>query len=301
MKKYSLLFLPCLLLSVCLTAQPCPDKPYIKAPELSDAVRKTFEAQLAQAQTTYEARPDDADALIWMGRRTAYLGRYMEAIELFGKGVEKHPADARFLRHRGHRYLTVRCFDAAIEDFQAAARLTRRLPDEVEPDGLPNARNIPTSTLQSNIWYHLALAHYLKGDFKKALPAWKRCVELSQNPDGLVSSTHWYYMTARRLGLQRKAEKALQKVGKDLDIIENQDYYTLIQLYQGRIGEGDVQKMLRTTDNALSNASLGYGYGNWLWYNGRQQEARQVFAQITQGSSWAAFGFIAAEAELSRK
>lgn len=298
--KNLLPYLLFLLLPVYLSAQACPDKPYVKAPDLSEAARNAFETKLAQAQASYNAQPDDPDALIWLGRRTAYLGRYLEAIELFGRGVQQFPMDARFLRHRGHRYLSVRCFDAAIQDLQAAARLTHGLPDEIEPDGMPNARNIPTSSLQSNIWYHLALAHYLKGDFKKALPAWKRCLELSNNPDGLVSATHWYYMTARRLGLQRKAEKALQRVGKDLDIIENQDYYTLIQLYQGRIGEGDIQKMLRTTDNALSNASLGYGYGNWLWYNGRQQEARQVFAQITQGSSWAAFGFIAAEAELSK-
>ena len=298
--KNLLPFLLCLLLPVYLSAQPCPDKPFVKAPDLSEGARKAFETNLAQAQATYNAQPDDPDALIWLGRRTAYLGRYLEAIELFGRGVQQFPKDARFLRHRGHRYLSVRCFDAAILDLQAAARLTRGLPDEIEPDGMPNARNIPTSSLQSNIWYHLALAHYLKGDFKKALPAWKRCLELSNNPDGLVSATHWYYMTARRLGLQKKAEKAVQAVGKDLDIIENQDYYTLIQLYQGRISEADILKMLQTTDNALSNASLGYGYGNWLWYNGRQQEARQVFAQIAKGSSWAAFGYIAAEAELSR-
>ena len=105
---------------------------------------------------------------------------------------------------------------------------------------------------------------------------------------------------ADRLGLRKKAEKAAQAVGKDLDIIENQDYYTLIQLYQGRVSEADILKMLQTTDKALSNASLGYGYGNWLWYNGRQQEARQVFTQIAKGSSWAAFGYIAAEAELRR-
>ena len=53
------------------------------------------------------------------------------------------------------------------------AELTSGLPDEVEPDGLPNAQNIPTGTLQFNIFYHLGLAHYLKGDLAAALDAYR--------------------------------------------------------------------------------------------------------------------------------
>ena len=270
-------------------------------PVLSDAARQRFEAQLAEAREEYRRRPGEADPLIWLGRRTAYLGRYKEAIEIFTAGAMHFTSDARFLRHRGHRYITIRCFDEATRDLKQAARLTRNRPDEVEPDGMPNARNIPTSTLQSNIWYHLALAHYVKGDLKKALPAWKRCVELSSNPDGLVSSTHWYYMTLRRLGRDKQAAKALATVGDNLDVIENQDYYTLIQLYQDKRSEAEIKAMLGAGANTLSNVSLGYGYGNWLLYNGRREEAMQVFRQITAGNQWASFGFIAAEAELQNK
>ena len=55
--------------------------------------------------------------------------------------------------------MTVRELDNAIADFERATELTEGQPDEVDPDGLPNALGIPTSTLQFNIWYHLALAH----------------------------------------------------------------------------------------------------------------------------------------------
>ncbi|MBX3704756.1 MAG: hypothetical protein KF822_13360, partial [Steroidobacteraceae bacterium] len=47
-----------------------------------DAAR--MEAQLARARAAWEQNRDDADALIWLGRRTAYLGRYREAITIFG-------------------------------------------------------------------------------------------------------------------------------------------------------------------------------------------------------------------------
>src|SRR5690606_38564210 len=137
----------------------------LSAPELEPETRARHEADLARAQAAYDATPENADSIIWLGRRLAYLGRYRDAIEVFSRGVALHPDDARMYRHRGHRYITVRKLNDAIRDLERAAELTRNLPDEVEPDGAPNRYNIPTSTLQSNIWYHLALAHYLKHDF----------------------------------------------------------------------------------------------------------------------------------------
>lgn len=292
----------CLLLIPALApesgAQSCVETAVVVAPALSAATRTAFEEKLAEARAQHDLAPNDPDALIWLGRRMAYLGQYKEAIAVFSKGIVQFPADVRFLRHRGHRLLSIRCFDAAILDLKQAARLTRNRPDEVEPDGLPNARNIPTSSLQSNIWYHLALAYYVQGDFKKALPAWKRCVDLSTNPDGLVSSTNWYYMTLRRLGRDKQAAKALAAITENLEVIENQDYLMLLQLYQGNRSEAELRAALHTDANTLSNATLGYGYGNWLLVNRREAEARAVFAKILAGNQWASFGFIAAEGEV---
>jgi tetratricopeptide (TPR) repeat protein len=152
-------------------------------PALDEKTRVEREKQLAVARTRFEAAPDDPDAVIWLGRRTAYLGQYREAIAIFTAGIEKFPSDPRLYRHRGHRFITTRRFDAAISDLETAARLVADRPDEVEPDGLPNARNIPTSTLNSNIWYHLGLARYLRGDFDGALAAYRECAKFSTNPD----------------------------------------------------------------------------------------------------------------------
>ena len=60
----------------------------------------------AAARADYEASPDDADAIIWLGRRIGYTGRYREAIDVFSEGVRKHPGDARMYRHRGHRWIS---------------------------------------------------------------------------------------------------------------------------------------------------------------------------------------------------
>ena len=278
-------------------AQSCLDSTKTVAPEISENAQKIYETKLAEAKTDFEKNPNSADAVIWLGRRTAYLGNYRESIRIFTKGIEKFPKDARFYRHRGHRLITIRCFDEAIKDFEKAAKLVKGKADEIEPDGLPNARNIPTSTLQTNIFYHLGLAYYVKGDFKNALKAYQNCEKLSKNADMLVAAKHWLYMTLRRLG--KTPEKSVADIKDDLDIIENDDYYKLVKLYQGKLKADDL--MTQGDANSLSNASLGYGVGNWFLYNGEKEKALKIFRRITSGNQWASFGFIAAEAELNRR
>ncbi|HUF22794.1 MAG TPA: tetratricopeptide repeat protein, partial [Vicinamibacterales bacterium] len=189
--------------------------------------------QLAEAEAALAANPGSADALIWVGRRQAYLGRYDDAIATFTRGIATFTSDARFYRHRGHRFITTRQFQKAIEDFDKAVALTRGKPDEVEPDGQPNARNIPTSTLQTNIWYHLGLAHYLTGNFEAAARAYAEDLKINPNDDNLVAVTHWAYMTARRLGRDDEARRLLAPITKDLEVIENGSYHRLLLMYKG--------------------------------------------------------------------
>src|SRR5215218_4859172 len=66
------------------------------APELPLETRQRLEAQLDSARQAYEAHPDDADAILWYGRRMGYLGEYRAAVDLFSEGIGKHPRDARF-------------------------------------------------------------------------------------------------------------------------------------------------------------------------------------------------------------
>ncbi len=279
--------------------QTCLQRVQEIAPPLTRETRRDFETKLAEARKNAETEPS-ADNLIWLGRRIAYIGHYKDAIQIFTQGAEKFPDDARFLRHRGHRFITLRCFDLAIADLNRAAKLIKGKPDQVEPDGLPNARNIPTSTLQSNIWYHLGLAHYLKSDFKSALNAYREADKVSKNPDMLVATTHWLYMTLRRLGREKEATKVVAVIKPDLDVIENADYYKLIRLYQGTTSSEELLKEIGGEGNALSKASIGYGLGNWFLYNGQRDEAEKVFRQIILGNQWASFGHIAAEVEMSR-
>ena len=279
-------------------AQNCPETAKPVVPVIGENARKIYETKLAEAQNNFERNSTGADEMLWLGRRTAYLGNYKEAIKIFTEGIKRYSSDARFYRHRGHRLITIRCFDDAIKDFETAAKLVKDKPDEIEPDGLPNARNIPTSTLQSNIFYHLGLAYYLKKDFKRALNAYRKAEKVSTNPDMLTATKHWLYMTLRRMNKTKEAAESVAGVKDDLDIIENEDYYKLVKLYQGKIKAEDLLKELGTEANSLGNASLGYGLGNWFLYNGEKEKAEKIFRLIVSGNQWASFGFVAAESEL---
>ncbi len=269
----------------------------LRAPALAPATRAAYEQRLADAERDLAARPGDADALIWVGRRTAYLGRYREAIAIFTRGAAAHPGDARMLRHRGHRLITVRDFAGAVRDLEHAARLIRGRPDDVEPDGLPNARGIPTGTLHSNIWYHLALAHYLRGDFARALAANDACLRVSGNPDMLVATTYWRWLILRRLGREAEAAAALAPITRELDIIENGSYHRLLLLFKGELPPDSAAPAGAA---ALDDATTGYGVGGWHLVHGRRGDAVARFERVRTGGQWAAFGYIAAEAELAR-
>ena len=264
---------------------------------MSSAAESRLVANYEDALATYEADPEDADAIIWLGRRLGYMQEYREAIEVFSRGVELHPEDARMYRHRGHRYISVRDFDAALDDYRRAADLIEGRPDEVEPDGAPNARGIPTSTLQSNIWYHYGLAHYLKGEFEAALDAYEAYLAVTTNPDQLVAISHWKYMALRRLGRDDEATAVLEPITADLDVFENTSYHHLLLMYGG---EMEASELWGGQEDALGSATVGYGVANWHLYNGRQEEAVEALEQVLSTGQWASFGYIAAEAELAR-
>ena len=119
------------------------------APERDEAVR--LEAELAAARAALAAAPQDRDAAIWVARRLGYLGRVREAIDVLTKTLEDHPDDPFVLRHRGHRWITLREFGRATADLELAAQGCRTVLDEVETDGRPTPGRQPHSSLHYNV------------------------------------------------------------------------------------------------------------------------------------------------------
>ncbi|MGI8919652.1 MAG: hypothetical protein ACR2H6_13745 [Pyrinomonadaceae bacterium] len=269
-------------------------------PPISAEAKRDMEAKLSAARARYAAEPKDADALIWVGRRLGYLGRFTEAIEVYSSGIKKFPRDTRFYRHRGHRYITLRKFDLSIADSQQAVRLIKGLPDEVEPDGQPNARNIPTGTLHFNIWYHLGLAQYLTGRNEDALKSYRECLQVSKNADSIVATTHWLYMTLRRLKREGEARQALDPIQTNMDVIENDGYYKLVLMYKGLADAEALRAETLKQPNSPGSLSILYGLANWHHYNGRVGKSAELLQQIVSSDQWTSFGYIAGETDLKQ-
>jgi tetratricopeptide (TPR) repeat protein len=255
------------------------------------------------AYQAWEANPKDADATIWLGRRYAYLGEFRAAIAVFSGGIADHPTDARMYRHRGHRYITVRDFHAALADLERARQLVRGKPDEVEPDGLPNKSGVPLETLNSNIYYHLGLAQYLLGDFARALITFKDGRTWCKNADNICSMTHWMYMAARRTKNPSAdvLKDILAPISADMPVVEYHAYHELCMAYAGLL---DIDQLYEDTKAAGTDsvdfATIGYGVGNWHLANGDKERALAIFHEVEAGPQWHAFGHVAAEVELAR-
>jgi len=260
--------------------------------------QQKLEADLAEAQKTLAANPTDAEAIIWVGRRHGYLWRYNDAIATFTKGIALHPNNPKFYRHRGHRYITIRQFAKAQADFEKAVSLIKGQPDEIEPDGAPNPAGKPRSTLQFNIWYHLALSHYLQGNYARAYDAWVECMKVSKNDDSIVATSDWMWMTLMRLDRKAEAAKVLERITPKMEILENSAYHRRLLMYKGV--EKPEALLDTTTPDPTQLATQGYGVANYYLVTGETAKARQVLNTIVSGTGWNAFGFIAAEADLQR-
>ncbi len=273
--------------------------------ELPGERQAQYDSALKIAQQNYDQAPQNLENIIWLGRRLAYLGRYREAIDVYTKGLRVFPESPELYRHRGHRYISTRQFDKAISDLEQSALLIASSPLKKEPNGIPIPlpENDRPATLQFNVFYHLGLAYYLKGEYGQAAQAYEKCLEYCQNDDEITATADWLYMAYRRLGEDEVAEETLAMIKEDMDIRENEGYFERLLMYKGMLEPNELLKIgsdIPLADRDLTLATQGYGVGNFYLYNGEQAVGLKVMEDIVEGRHWAAFGYIAAEADLAR-
>jgi len=268
--------------------------------EIDSLTQKDQLAKLKLAEENFAEDPS-LENLIWIGRREAYLGRHDLAIRTFTKAIKEYPNAFEALRHRGHRFISIRKLDQAISDLEKASQLMEGLPLQIEADGMPNKLNIPLSNVQFNVWYHLGLAYYLQGDWEKALNAYKNCLSVSNNDDLQVATLDWFYMTLMKLGKKDEALEVIKSVNKNMEIIENDAYFKRILMYKGNLApETLLSAKAGADDQNLQYVTQGYGLGNYYLSKGDTAMAKTVFQNVIQTGYWSAFGYIASEMELAK-
>jgi tetratricopeptide (TPR) repeat protein len=251
-------------------------RPLFRAPAAGDALAK-LEDGLREAARDLELDPENPDRVILYGRALAGLWRYKDAIDVYTRGLAAHPDHALLYRHRGHRFISVRELDKAVADLARAAELNDH---------------------EFDIWYHLGLAHYLKGEFGPAEAAYRRCREVSNDDGSIIAVSNWLFLALARQGKDAGAAKVLEDIKDGMDAGENVSYYNLLLFDKGLKTESELEAAAASSD--LEMATTGYGLGARYLVRGEKDKAFEMFRKIVALPYWPAFGFIAAEAELHR-
>src|SRR2546427_30263 len=74
---------------------------------------------IARAESALGADPRNVDRIIALGVAQSGVRQYREAIATFTHGLELAPNSALLYRWRGHRYLSTRQFDRAMDDLRS--------------------------------------------------------------------------------------------------------------------------------------------------------------------------------------
>ena len=290
-------------------------RPVERKPEAIGLDGRSFYAPVRSAEDQAKIDPNvqaaaydftlhDPNTILWMGRWYGFGWRFNDAIAVFTRGAAMFPDDPRFLRHRGHRYLSTRQFDKAAADFEKAALLVAGKPDQDEFSGMRDEKPSRLGGFKYNLFYHTGVTYFVKGDFARALVAFNETTKYINGDEARVAVADWKYMTLRRLGRRDEAKALVAAIPEGLPITENAAYYRRILMYKGVLKPEQLLSIDRKDqtpdEKALDIATQGYGVGDYYLVEGDTAKARQVFQLVTAGPQWAAFGFIAAEADLAR-
>jgi len=230
---------------------------------------------IARAESALAAEPRNVERIIQLGIAQSGARQFREAIRTFTRGLRIAPNDPVLYRWRGHRYLSVREFDRALDDLTRGSRL---------------------DSTNFGIWYHLGIVRYARGDFAGAAQAFERGQPGAPDAGERAGATDWLWMSLARAGRAAEARALLDRRPDSLPA--GNAYGQRLRLYRGEIGPDDVITPADTGDIAV--ATLSYGVGNWYLVRGDTTRARLWFERAVRSGGWPAFGFIVSEVELRR-
>jgi len=230
---------------------------------------------VARAERALAAEPGSIERIIQLGVAQSGVRQFREAIETFSRGLALAPSDPMLYRWRGHRYLSVREFDRALNDL---------------------SKGLGLDSTNYGILYHLGIVRYARGDFSGAAEAFQRAQPRAPDAGELAGATDWLWMSLSRAGRVADARAMLNRRPDSLPTTIA--YAQRLRLYRGQIGPDAVLTPSDTSDIAV--ATLSYGVGNWYLVRGDTIRAREWFERSVRSGGWPAFGFIMSEIELRR-
>jgi tetratricopeptide (TPR) repeat protein len=269
-------------------------KPLFANPSDAKALRKS-DSTVHAIQAKGNLSEDD---FVEIGKQLVATARYKEAVENYTVGLSKFPNSFKILRHRGHRYLTLRKLELVVKDLLKARDLIKSLPDVWDFD----AKGNKTDTYQHQIEYHLGVYYFLKGKYKDAVTAFEKSLKEAHEANEIVGTTDWLYNSYRRNGQEKEAAKLLEAFSADVKADHEQAYFRRIMLYKGLIKPNElVDETMPPEKMNVQEVTRLYGLANWYGFQGNKEKAKELYDKIIRSSSWPAFAYLASETELLKK
>jgi tetratricopeptide (TPR) repeat protein len=232
---------------------------------------------LAAYERAIALEPNNADFHVGRAKALARLSRHSEAVDECTAALRLKPDSAAALRDRGHYLINLHRVADSIPDLARAQKLAGK---------------------DREVYYHLGLAYYIQGDWKRAAAAWQGCLANAAKDDDVISCTAWLYPSLVRAGRKEEARKALDRITPGMEPKENTAYFDRLMLFKGAKKEEQVAATL--DKDAISRPTVGYSIGLWHLLEGRADRAREYIEKAASADAKQAFGAIAAEAELKR-
>lgn len=238
-----------------------------------------FPEALAAYDQAAAAEPNRADIHLGRCRTLAAMREFDQALKACDRSLELQPSNADALRDRGHYKLNLGRTDDAERDLERAEAL--------------NAKD-------RNIYYHLGLVHYFKGEFRESAQQFQGCLKNSKEKADQIECDAWLYPALVRGGEKAEAQNLLDGIAPDPSITGHPAwYFNRLLLFKGLMTEEQVAANLNA-EGALSLESVGYSIGLWHLLNGRESKAREYYQKVLSGDLPFAWGYRAAQADLKQ-
>ncbi len=266
---------------------------------LSAAEGQARVGQLADAKRRAEARREDLNAQLLLGRRTAAMGRLREAVVLYTKAIEAVPTDGRLYRRRGELLLLLREPDLAARDLTRAVKLASLDSTAKEFVEGPDGQLVGTNIRHASQLL-LGMTQYIRGDYGRAYPALVAAAQSADDGDGIAAASLWLFFTLQRAGRLEEASQIAKVIPADLPVTTRRPEHRLLQAFAGTISLDSLQRDLGFVHEPGTAGLYLYGVGSSLLARGRRAEAVEAFDEVRATAGWSSAVYLAAEAALAR-
>jgi tetratricopeptide (TPR) repeat protein/tRNA A-37 threonylcarbamoyl transferase component Bud32 len=199
---------------------------------------KQYDKALADFNKAIELAPKEVEAWNYRGTEYNRLHEYDKAVADWSKCIELDPKNAVFRSKRGNAYIHLRQYDKALADYTKAIELDPKnaercnrvawelatcLDVKLRDPGqaVAHAKKAVELAPSGDFWNTLGVAQYRNGEWKAAVEALRKSVQLRQGGDSFdfffLAMAHW------QLGEKDKARAWYDKAVASMDKTRPQD------------------------------------------------------------------------------